>query len=161
MSGISRHRILIISRNIALRNELVTLLSGYGYFVDFCSSRLEGFRRFRSHKQPIVILDVPVLRTFSDRVFRLIRMVRLNTIVLIAAHRFEEKEAFGKLKLGAYDVLNLPLKTDFLRQTLSRAQTHHRLQMENFFVKNLAFFGLLLLPVWVLLGYLLIQRAIQ
>ena len=59
MPDSNRHRVLIISRSLDLRNELVTLLSGYGYFVEFCQSRMEGTRKFRAHKQSIVILDVP------------------------------------------------------------------------------------------------------
>ena len=153
----NRQRVLIISRNPDLRNELVTLLSGYGYFVEFCQTRLEGVRKFRAHKQPIVILDVPVLRTFPKRLFRLIQMVRRNTIVLIAAHKREEVEAFENLHLGAYDILNLPLRTDFLKLTLSRALAHHRMMLENIFVKNLVFFGLLMLPIWGMLAYLLLQ----
>jgi DNA-binding NtrC family response regulator len=153
----NRQRVLVISRSIDLRNELVTLLSGYGYFVEFCQSRMEGIRKFRAHKQPIVILDIPVLRIFPKRLFRLIRMVRHNTIVLIAANKNEEGEAFLHLGLGAYDILNLPLKTDFLKLTLSRALTHHRIMLENLFVKNMVFFGLLMLPVWAALAYVLLK----
>jgi DNA-binding NtrC family response regulator len=155
MSAANRHRVLVISRSSELRNELVTLLSGYGYFVEYCQSRMEGVRKFRHHKQPIVILDVPALRAFPRRLFKLIQRVRKNTIVLVAAHKAEEHEAFDKLGLGVYDVLNLPLKTDFLKLTLKRALDHHRVTLENIFVKNFVFFALLMLPLWALLAYLL------
>lgn len=157
MTGTNRHRVLIISRSSDLRNELVTLLSGYGYFVEFCHSRLEGIRKFRSHKQSILILDVPVLRNFPQRLFRFIRMIRRNTIVLIAANHKEEAEAVHKLDLGAYDILHLPLKTDFLKLTLSRAIEHHQLMLENIFVKNVLFFGILMLPLWMVLAFLLLN----
>lgn len=153
----NRHRVLVISRSPDLRNELVTLLSGYGYFVEFCHSRMEGVRKFRAHKQSIVIVDVPALRTFPMRLFRFIRMIRRNAIVLIAANRKEEAEAVQKLDLGAYDILHLPLQTDFLKLTLSRALEHHRLMVENIFVKNVVFFGLLMSPIWATLAYLMIR----
>jgi DNA-binding NtrC family response regulator len=157
MPDANRHRVLVMSRSQELRNELVTLLSGYGYFVEFCRTRMEGVREFRAHKQSIVILDVPVLRSFPHRLFRFIRMVRRNTIVLIAANRREEAEAVQRLDLGAYDILHLPLKTDFLKLTLARALEHHKLMLENLFVKNVLFFGLLMLPVWAFLAYLLVH----
>lgn len=157
MPEINRHRVLVISKNAEVRNELVTLLSGYGYFVEYCQSRMEGVRKFRAHKQPIVILDVPVLRAFPTRLFRLIQQVRKNTIVLIAANKKDEAAAFEKLGMGVYDVLNLPLKTDFLKLTLSRAINHHRLTLENLFVKNFVFFGLLMLPIWAVLAYLVVK----
>lgn len=153
----NRHRVLVISRSMDLRNELVTLLSGYGYFVEYSHGRLDGVRKFRSHKQSIVILDVPVLRTFPQRLFRFIRMIRKNAIVLIAANHKEEAEAVQRLDLGAYDILHLPLKTDFLKLTLSRALAHHSLMVENIFVKNVIFFGCLMLPIWSLLAYLLLR----
>jgi DNA-binding NtrC family response regulator len=153
----SRHRVLVVSRSVELRNELVTLLSGYGYFVEFCHSRMEGMRKFRAHKQSIVILDMSVLRSFPHRLFWFIRMIRKNTIVLIAAHRKDEAEAVQRLDLGAYDILHLPLKMDFLKLTLNRALAHHRLIVENLFVKNVMFFGLLMLPLWALLAYLILK----
>lgn len=158
MSEVNRHRVLVISKRPDVRNELVTLLSGYGYFVEYCPTRMDGIRKFRAHKQPIVILDVPILRLFPSRLLRLIQQVRKNTIVLIAAHKHEEPEAFDKVGMGVYDVLNLPLKTEFLKLTLSRALNHHRLTLENLFVKNFVFFGLLMLPIWALLAYLILVR---
>lgn len=158
MTTANRQRVLVISRNTEVSNELVTLLSGYGYFVEYCQGRMEGMRRFRAHKQPIVILDVKVLRTFPARMFKFIQSVRRNTIVLIAASRKEESEAFDRLSLGAYDVLHLPLKTDFLKLTLKRALAHHQLTLENLFVKNILFFSLLMVPLWLLLAYLMLTR---
>lgn len=157
MPNNNRHRVLVISRSSDLRNELVTLLSGYGYFVEFCQNRLEGVRKFRAHKQSIVILDVPVLQNFPQRLLRFFATIRRNTIVLIAANRKDEVEAVQKLDLGAYDILHLPLKTDILKATLNRALEHHRLQMENAFVKNLIFFSLLMAPLWLYLAYLLLK----
>lgn len=157
MPDVNRHRVLVISRSAELRNELVTLLSGYGYFVEFCSSRMEGVRKFRAHKQSILILDVPVLRSVPHRLFRFIRMIRRNAIVLIAANRKEEAEAVQRLDLGAYDILHLPLKTDFLKLTLARAIEHHRLMVENIFVKNVVFFSLVMLPIWALFAYLMLH----
>ena len=157
MPEANRHRVLVISGNTEVSNELVTLLSGYGYFVEYCQGRMEGMRKFRAHKQPIVILDVKVLRIFPQRLFRFIQSIRKNTIVLIAASKQEEVEAFHRVSMGAYDVLNLPLKTEYLKLTLKRAMSHHRLTLENIFVKNMVFFGLLSFPIWAYLAYLLVK----
>jgi len=151
----NRHRVLVISKNDDLRNDLVTLLSGYGYFVDDFKDRLEGIRQFRAHKQSIIILDIPILRRFSKRIFYLIKMIQINAVVLIAAHHKETQIAFQHMKKGAYDILNLPLKTEFLIQTIERAQSHHRTILENMFVKNVLFFGLLMAPLWLLTFYLI------
>jgi DNA-binding NtrC family response regulator len=157
MPEANRDRVLVVSRRSEVRNELVTLLSGYGYFVEYCAARTEGIRKFRAHKQSIVILDVNTLRTYPRRLFEFIRRVRRNTIVLIAATKNEETEALGQLSLGAYDVLSLPLKTESLKLTLQRAMSHHRLTLENIFVKNVLFFGILIAPIWAVLAFLLLR----
>ena len=157
MPEANRHRVLVVSGNTEVSNELVTLLSGYGYFVEYCQGRMEGMRKFRAHKQPIVILDMKVLRIFPQRLFRFIQSIRKNTIVLIAASKKEEAEAFDRVSMGAYDVLNLPLKTEYLKLTLNRAMAHHRLTLENIFVKNIVFFSLLVSPIWAYLAYLIVK----
>ena len=158
MSNSNRQRVLVMSRSDTMRHELVTLLSGYGYFVEEGESREEGVRRFRAHKQPIVILDVNMLRVFPKRLFDFFEKVRRNTIVLVAAHKSEEEEAFGHLRrFGAYDILNLPLRTDFLKLTLKRAFAYHRMMLESLFIKNAVFFCALMFPVWVALAYLILK----
>jgi DNA-binding NtrC family response regulator len=154
---LNRHRVLVISRNDELRNDLVTLISSYGYFVEDFANRLEAIRRFRAHKQSIIIIDIPSLRRFSKRIFNLIRNIQQNAIILVAAHKPENRIAFEHLSMGAYDVLRLPLKTESLIHTLNRAQSHHRMLIDNMFVKNLLFFGLLMIPLWLLTAYLLIK----
>jgi DNA-binding NtrC family response regulator len=157
MPDSNRHRVLVISRDTEVSNELVTLLSGYGYFVEYSQNRMEGMRKFRAHKQPIVILDTNVLRIFPKRLFKFIQQIRKNTIVLIAAQKNDETRAFEQLSMGAYDVLKLPLKTEYLKSTLNRALTHHRLTLENIFVKNLVFFAMLMAPIWLLLVYRILR----
>jgi DNA-binding NtrC family response regulator len=157
MPEANRHRVLVISRDIQVRHDLTTLLSGYGYYVESSGTRQDGVHSFRAHKQSIVILDVPTLREFPRRLFLFFQRVRRNTIVLIAASKAEEATAVERLALGAYDVLILPLKTDFLKLTLSRAIAHHRLSLENIFIKNMVFFALLFLPIWGFLAYLLMR----
>ena len=153
----NRQRVLVISRCAETRNALVTLLSGYGYFVEFCGNRREGVRKFRDHKQGIVILDVPALRFSPERMFKFIRLVCKNTIVLIAAQKQEERNAFQRLHLGAYDILQLPLKTEFLKLTLSRALDHHRIMLQNSFIKNAVFFTSLMFPIWAWMAFLFLR----
>jgi DNA-binding NtrC family response regulator len=151
----NRQRVLVMSRNSEMRHELVTLLSGYGYYVEESQSRVDGVRKFRAHKQPIIILDMPMLRLFPRRLIDFFQKVRKNTIVLVAAHKREEDDAYQYLRLGAYDLLNLPLKTDSLKLTLNRALTYHQAMLDNVFIGNALFFGLLMLPIWAALAYVL------
>ncbi len=157
MATSNRHRVLVISQNAELRYSLVTLLSGYGYFVEEAKSRIEGIQKFRAQKQSILIIDYPILRIFTKRLFKLVKLIRKNAIVLIAAQKKDQEQAYFQLGEGAYDILPLPLKTSSLMHTLNRAQNYHQTIVENLFIKNLVFFTLILSPVWLLTIYLLLK----
>lgn len=152
-----RHRVLVISSDERLRPELVTLLSGYGYFVEETSNRLAGIRRFKEHKQSIIIIDMAALRRFPKRIFGLIKLIQRHAVILVAARKEETDQALEHLHWGAYDILQLPLKTEFLIHTLARAQLHHQQVIVNMFLKNVLFFGLLMAPLWLVSLYLLLR----
>jgi DNA-binding response OmpR family regulator len=151
-----KYRALIIGRN-SLHEELSGILSGYGYFVEHCRSRLEGVGKFRSHKQSLVILDMDVIQGFPERLFRFFRLVRENSIVLVAADSRTQTHTSRYLIWGAHDVLHLPLNRDALNFTLSRTSTYHRSLVRNTFYKNGLYFGLAMLPLWGMLLYFVLH----
>lgn len=153
----NRHRVLVICKNNQLRFDLVTLLSGYGYFVEESTTRLEGLKSYRSHKQSIVIIDLPILRKYSERMLHYIRSIQKHAIILITANNQQRADTLLPLAQGAYDVLGLPLKRDVLIHTLSRAKNHHNMLLENLFIKNILFFVILLSPLWIYSLYLVFR----
>jgi DNA-binding response OmpR family regulator len=146
------YRALIIGRK-TLDDELNSILSGYGYFVEHCRTRLEGVGKFRSHKQSLVILDIEAIQGFPERLFRFFRLVRENSIVIIAADSRRHSQASRYLLWGAHDVLHLPLDRDVLNFTLSRTSAYHRSLVRSTFLKNAVFFGLAMTPLWAILLY--------
>jgi DNA-binding response OmpR family regulator len=147
-----KYRALIIGRK-SLDEELSGILSGYGYFVDHSRNRLEGIRKFRSHKQALVILDIEAIQGFPERLFRFFRLVRENSILLVAADGKHQGRASRFLIWGADDVLTLPLNRDAINFTLGRTSAYHRSLVRSTFYKNLLYFGLALLPLWALFLY--------
>jgi DNA-binding response OmpR family regulator len=145
-------RALIVGRK-SLDEELNSILSGYGYFVEHCRTRLEGVKKFRSHKQSLVILDIEAVQGFPERLFRFFRLVRENSIVLVAADARGQSQASRYLLWGAHDVLHLPLDRDVLNFTLSRTSAYHRSLVRSTFLKNSLFFVLAMAPLWALLLY--------
>lgn len=144
-------RLLVISRNPKVRDDLVTLLTGYGYYVDYVQDRSEGIARFRQHKQTIVIVDVPALPRFPQRMFRMFRVYRRNPIVLIAAYEDEQERAYSYLKHGVYDVIQLPLNIDYVDIVLSRLVKYNKLTAQNEFMRLLILLTVFVIPLWILL----------
>jgi DNA-binding response OmpR family regulator len=151
----SRPRLLVICGDHAVRSDLVTLLTGYGYFVDYVGSRDEGIRKFTQHKHAVVIIDVPALPRFPERMFRVFRVYSRNPIILVAAHRGEERIVYPYLDEGAYDILELPLQADYLHFRLRRLVAHGELEAVGEFRRLLNAALLFGLPVWLGLVFFL------
>jgi DNA-binding response OmpR family regulator len=148
-----KSRALLIGRRV-LDEELRAVLSGYGYIVDHCRTRLEGIRKFRQNRPALVIVDMAAVSGLPERLFRFFRLVREHSIVLIAADKSQEPKAARYLLWGAHDVLRLPLLHNELNFTLSRTSVYHRKLVRRSFLRNLFYFGFAMTPLWVLALYL-------
>ena len=146
----NRPRLLIISKDKSVRNDLIILLSGCGYFVDYVETRSEGIAKFRNYKHVIVILDVQALPRHPQRMFNLFRIYKKNPIILIAAHRDEEDQVYPFMKLGIFDILPLPFKVDYLYFVLKRLVEHSRLTAQNAFIKLCLLMILITWPIWAI-----------
>jgi DNA-binding NtrC family response regulator len=144
----NRPRLLIISKDQTVRNDLVILLSGCGYFVDYVETRSEGITKFRNFKHAIVILDVQALPRHPQRMLNLFRVHKKNPIILIAAHRDEEELVYPFMKLGIFDIVTLPFKADYLYFVLKRLVEHSRLTAQNEFVRMYIFIIFITMPIW-------------
>ena len=148
-----RTRLLVISKDNAMRNDLVTLLTGYGYFVDYVENRHDGLRRFRENKHAIVIVDVHTLPRVPAHFFRAFRIYRRNPIIIIAATEEEMPRVYPYLCRDVYDILQLPLKMDYLDFVLKRLVEHHVIMKSNEFLKTLMLMLGLIAPIWIALLY--------
>ena len=153
----ARTRLLVISNDIKVRDNLVMLLTGYGYFVDYVSDRDEGIASFKKNRQAVVIIDVPSLPRYPERMMRLFQSHKKNPIILIAAGHKDEKLAYLFLKKGVYDVLHLPLEMDYVEVVLKRLVCHSELLAKAEFVQTLVVMTLLVMPAWVLCAFLVAQ----
>lgn len=155
-------RLLVISKDNELRNDFVTLLSGYGYFVDYVKNRAEGIRKFRQHKQAVVIIDVASLPTSPSVLFRLFKFYTQYPIIAIAVRPEEEKDMQPYLDYpDLYDVLPLPINMENLDHTLRRLVKHHNLRnkFEFYQVLSLALFGIL--PIFTIFIIMLFFKVCQ
>ncbi len=150
-----RTRLLVISKDGRLRNDLVTLLTGYGYFVDYVDSRIGGLRKFRETKHAIVIIDVPTLPREPSHFFRSFRVYSRNPIFLIAAKDEEMIKVEPYLKKEVYDIVNIPLKMVYLNFSLKRLVDHMERMRSNEFLKTAIILAALATPIWLVLMYVL------
>lgn len=151
-----KHRALLIGGG-GLSGELRTVLIGFGYFVDHCSDRGEGVRKFRERRHSLIIVDADAVRGQPERFFRFFSIARGGSIVLVASSRERRGDAARYLLWGAHDVILLPLKPDALSFILGRASAYHRRVLRAAFYRNAMYFGLVLSPLWGVLLYTLLR----
>jgi DNA-binding response OmpR family regulator len=144
----NRPRLLVISKDNQVRNDLVILLSGCGYFVDYVMNRSEGIAKFRNFKHAVVIMDVHALPRFPKRMLRLFRVYKNNPIILIVARSDEAQLVYPFMRLGIFDVITLPFQADHLYFVLKRLVEHSRLIAQHEFIRRLISVLLVTLPVW-------------
>lgn len=150
-----RPRLLVVSKQPSLRNDLVTLLTGYNYYVDYAETRQDGVRRFRHHKHVVVILDVDALPSSPHRLFAVFKAYRENPIILIAARREEEDRVYPFLEAGCFDILEVPLRVEYLHHKLRRVVQFHENMVQNQYHRILLLALAFSAPVWLLLIVLL------
>ena len=153
-SPIPRSHALLVGRE-EVGTELRGILKGYGYIVEQCRSTLEATRLYRQKKQALVIVDADALRGFPERLFRFFRLVNPQAVVLVASAS-GQSGASRYLLWGAHDVIHLPLQREALNFTLSRTSAYHRRLVRSIFLRNLFWFGVAMLPLWLLALYLLL-----
>lgn len=149
---------LLVGRE-TIGSELRDILKGYGYRVEQSRSIPEATRLYRQKKQELVIVDAEALHGFPERLFRFFRLVNTRVVVLVAAPSAPSgRSGVARYLLwGAHDVIHLPLQREVLNFTLSRTSAYHRRQVRSLFLRNLFWFGLAVLPLWVLALYLLLR----
>lgn len=116
----NRPRLLIISKDHNVQNDLVTLLTGYGYYVDYVRTRTEGVVKFKNYKHSVVILDFNSYISNGKRLFDILKAYKRNPVVCVTATKDEEPLTYKYLQEGVYDIIQLPLKVEYLDFVLNR-----------------------------------------
>ncbi|MFP4416725.1 MAG: hypothetical protein ACOC4C_03095 [Fibrobacterota bacterium] len=152
----NRPRLLIISKNSEVRHDLVTLLTGYGYYVDYVDNREDGIHNYREHKHHIVIMDVASLPSDPERMFSLFQAYKKNPVILVAAHKQQEYMVYPYMQQGVYDIVQLPLKIHYLRFILRRLVEHSRMEAKNEFMRSFLKLLFFISPAWLTLIFILL-----
>ena len=158
MKGSETHRILVVCDDPDRLRLLGSILDDQSDCrLDNCATRLLGVRQFRTHRQPIVIIDAAMAGTFPRRLFGLMRKLRRHVVTVVAAFQAGEIEGLRRLGLGSREVLDFSGDCSGARETLLFALEQARLRSRSLFRKHMLFHAALMLPVWAALVWLLAQ----
>ena len=124
-------RILIIDDEENMRHMLTALLTGSGFIVDSVSDGMQAMQKIEDIHYNFIFCDIRMpnmdgmtfLKTAGDK------LEDVNVIMMSAYGSIDT--AVEAMKIGAYDYISKPFKTDEVLLILKKADERERLKNEN------------------------------
>jgi len=127
------HEILVIDDEADIRMLMCGILKDEGYDTREAGTSSEALAAIRSRQPTLVILDIWLQGSELDglEILRIVRRELPNLpVVMISGHGTVET-AVAAIKIGAYDFIEKPFKSDRLLLVVERAIEAARLRREN------------------------------
>jgi two-component system response regulator AtoC len=129
-------RLLVIDDEANMRHMLSTVLKKANYVVETASDGSEGLQMIQDGQYDFVLCDIKMpkmngmefLESSRDR-------IGTSTVIMMSAYGSIDT-AIEAMKLGAYDYISKPFKTDEVYLTLKKAEERESLKKENRLLKE-------------------------
>ncbi len=132
----SKKRLLVIDDEANMRHMLAAVLKKADYLVDLASDGVEGLQLMDQGQYDFVLCDIK-MPNMGGMEFLEASRERLNgtTVIMMSAYGSIDT-AISAMKLGAYDYISKPFKTDEVYLTLKKAEERESLKKENRLLKE-------------------------
>jgi len=134
--GNSKIRLLVIDDEENMRHMLSTVLTKAGYMIDCASDGSEGLQMIAEKRYDFVLCDIKMPKMSGMEFLKAARdELDTTTVIMMSAYGTIDT-AIEAMKLGAYDYISKPFKTDEVYLTLKKAEERERLKKENLQLKE-------------------------
>ena len=127
------HEILIVDDEDDIRQLIAGILEDEGYETRQAANSADAFSAIAARQPSLIILDV-WLRDSEHDGLQMLEVIRRDNptqqVVMISGHGTVDM-AVSATKMGAYDFISKPFKTDVLLHMVGRAVEEARLRREN------------------------------
>lgn len=135
-SKIPEKRLLVIDDEENMQHMLSKVLGKTGYIVETASNGHEGLKMIQSTDFDFILCDIKMpnmsgmdfLKAAHDK-------IKATTVIMMSAYGTIDT-AIEAMKLGAYDYISKPFKTDEVYLTLKKAEERENLRQENRLLKE-------------------------
>jgi two-component system, NtrC family, response regulator AtoC len=132
----SNHTALIIDDEENMRHMLSSILKRDGYQVQTAAEGAEGLNKLKAAPFDFVLCDIKMPRMDGMTFLREARTaVENSTIIMMSAYGTIDL-AVEAMKLGAYDFISKPFKSDEVRLAIRKAAERDHLKRENLLLKE-------------------------
>lgn len=136
MANKMRKRLLIVDDEDNMRHMLTALLSKLGYTVNSAIDGLDAFETVRKDQFDFILCDIKMPRMNGMEFLEKARNYLSQTTVIMMSAFGTIDMAIEAMKLGAYDYISKPFKTDEVYLTLKKAEERESLRRENLQLKE-------------------------
>lgn len=124
-------RLLVVDDEKNMRHMLSVLLTKAGYAVDCVSNGLEALDKLAVQAYDFILCDLKMPNMDGMTFLKKLREKPDTTTVIIMSAYGTIDTALEAMKLGAYDYISKPFKTDEVLLALKKAEEREHLKREN------------------------------
>ena len=129
-------RLLVIDDEANMRHMLATVLKKAGYVVETASDGSEGLQMIENTPYDFVLCDIKMPKMDGMEFLKSSRdKIGTSTVIMMSAYGSIDT-AIEAMKLGAYDYISKPFKSDEVYLTLKKAEERENLKKENRLLKE-------------------------
>jgi two-component system response regulator AtoC len=129
-------RLLIIDDEENMRHMLSAMLKRSGYAVDTASDGSEGLKKVEQTQYDFILCDLKMPIMGGMEFLQSAREnIEASTVIMMSAYGSIDT-AVEAMKLGAYDYISKPFKSDEVYLTLKKAEERESLRKENLWLKE-------------------------
>jgi two-component system response regulator AtoC len=129
-------RLLVIDDEENMRHMLSTVLGKAGYTIETASDGHEGLQMTEDASYDFILCDIKMPNMSGMDFLKAARdKIGTATVIMMSAYGTIDT-AIEAMKLGAYDYISKPFKTDEVYLTLKKAEERESLRQENFQLKE-------------------------
>jgi two-component system, NtrC family, response regulator PilR len=116
-----RGRVLVVDDEVTLQNLLRRILEGEGYAVESALSGEEALKRLSGELFDLVLLDLQLPGVDGMHVLSAAPALQTDAQFIVVTGNGSVDSAVESMKLGAFDYINKPFRTEELLLTMDRA----------------------------------------
>jgi two-component system response regulator AtoC len=128
MSG---KKVLIIDDEVNMRHMLQIMLNKAGYVADSAADGFEGLEKMKQTDFDFILCDLKMPKMDGMTLLRQSREEHPDKTFIMMSAYGNIDDALEAMKIGAYDYISKPFKTDEVLLTLKKAEERERLKAEN------------------------------
>ena len=129
-------QLLVIDDEANMRHMLSTVLKKAGYQVDTASDGHEGLQLVSETQYDFILCDIKMPKMDGMEFLQSARELLSTTTVIMMSAYGSIDTAIEAMKMGAYDYISKPFKTDEVYLTLKKAEERESLKKENRLLKE-------------------------